>query len=103
MSEFPLTIECIVEAYLSGVRIDSFLSKHLRNYTSWRINRMVTAGLAKIDDQPAAPEDRVFRGQRVSLRLVEPPDKLLDPEPQKIIADPQPWCKLAHLTFVIIA
>jgi 23S rRNA pseudouridine1911/1915/1917 synthase len=92
MSEFPLTIECIVEAYLSGVRIDSFLSKHLRNYTSWRINRMVTAGLAKIDDQPAAPEDRVFRGQRVSLRLVEPPDKLLDPEPIPVsVVYEDPW------------
>ena len=92
MSEIPLTIECIVEAYLSGVRIDSFLSKHLRNYTSWRINRMVTAGLAKIDDQPAAPEDRVFRGQRVSLRLVEPPDKLLDPEPILVpVVYEDPW------------
>ena len=92
MSEFPLTVECIVEAYLSGVRIDSFLSKHLRNYTSWRINRMVTAGLAKIDDQPAAPEDRVFRGQRVSLRLVEPPDKLLDPEPILVpVVYEDPW------------
>lgn len=92
MSEFPLTVECIVEAYLSGVRIDSFLSKHLRNYTSWRINRMVTAGLAKIDDQPAAPEDRVFRGQRVSLRLLEPPDKLLDPEPIVVpVVYEDPW------------
>ena len=92
MSEFPLTVECIVEAYLSGVRIDSFLSKHLRNYTSWRINRMVTAGLAKIDDQPAAPEDRVFRGQRVSLRLVEPPDTLLDPEPILVpVVYEDPW------------
>ena len=92
MPEFPLTVECIVEAYLSGVRIDSFLSKHLRNYTSWRINRMVTAGLAKIDDQPAAPEDRVFRGQRVSLRLLEPPDKLLDPEPIIVpIVYEDPW------------
>lgn len=92
MSEFPLTVECIVEAYLSGVRIDSFLSKHLRNYTSWRINRMVTAGLAKIDDQPASPEDRVFRGQRVSLRLLEPPDKLLDPEPIIVpVVYEDPW------------
>ena len=92
MSEFPLTVECIVESYLSGVRIDSFLSKHLRNYTSWRINRMVTAGLAKIDDQPAAPADRVFRGQRVSLRLLEPPDKLLDPNPIIVpVVYEDPW------------
>ena len=53
---------------------------------------MVTAGLAKIDDQPAAPEDRVFRGQRVSLRLVEPPDKLLDPEPILVpVVYEDPW------------
>ena len=92
MPEFPLTIEFIVEAYLSGVRIDSFLSKHLRNYTSWRINRLVTAGLAKINDQPAAPEDRVFQGQRVALRLLEPPDKLLDPEPIVVpVVYEDPW------------
>lgn len=74
-----LTPEFIVEPYLSGVRIDSFLSRHLRNYTPWRLHRMVTQGLARIDDLPADPADRVFTGQRVALRLAEPPDKLLEP------------------------
>ena len=74
MIEFPPTVECIVEAYLSGVRIDSFLAKHLRNYTTWRLHRMVCEGLAKIDDQPADSANRVFRGQRVSISLIEPPD-----------------------------
>ncbi len=72
-------VEFIVEPYLSGVRIDSFLGRHLRNYTTWRLHRMVTERLARIDDLPADPNQRVFRNQRVSLRLIEPPDKLLEP------------------------
>ena len=89
---YPLTVECIVESYLSGVRIDSFLAKHLRNYTSWRLHRMVSAGLARVDDQPTEGSTRVFTGQRVSLRLVEPPDKLLDPEAITVkIVYEDPW------------
>jgi 23S rRNA pseudouridine1911/1915/1917 synthase len=92
MPSYPLTIECIVEPYLSGVRVDSFLAKHFRNYTSWRLHRMVSAGMAKIDDAPAEPADRVFRGQRVSIRLIEPPDKLLEPEPIPVtIVYEDPW------------
>ncbi|MFN9721061.1 MAG: RluA family pseudouridine synthase [Planctomycetota bacterium] len=89
---YPLTLEFVVEPYLSGVRIDSFLARHLRNYTAWRLNRMVTAGLAKIDGLPADPVDRVFPRQRVSIRLVEPPDKLLLPEAGDInIVYEDPW------------
>ena len=40
---------------------------------------MVTAGMAKVDDVPAAADQRVFHNQRVSIRLIEPPDKLLEP------------------------
>ena len=78
-AEPSLRLEFIVEPYLSGVRIDSFLAKQLRNYTSWRLHRMVTAGMATVDDVPAEGDQRVFRSQRVSLRLIEPPDKLLAP------------------------
>lgn len=92
MVTYPPTVEFIVEPYLSGSRIDSFLTRHLRNYTSWRLHRMVCCGYAKIDEQPAEGIDRVFRGQRVSIRLVEPPDKLLDPEPADItIVYEDPW------------
>ncbi len=84
--------EFTVEPYLSGVRVDSFLAKHLRNYTSWRLHRMVTAGLVRIDDQPAKGDDRVFTGQRVRIRLLEPPDKLLDPFDIPLqIAYEDPW------------
>lgn len=92
MLTFPITVEFIVEPYLSGVRVDSFLAKHLRNYTSWRLHRMVCAGLSRINDLPAEPIDRVFSGQRVALRLVEPPDKLLDPDPTPVsIVYEDPW------------
>lgn len=72
-------VEFTVEPYLSGVRIDSYLAKQLRNYTPWRLHRMVAEGVARVDDFPADPNQRVFRNQRVSLVLIEPPDKLLEP------------------------
>ena len=75
MQEFQF----IVEPYLSGVRIDTFLQRHLRNYTTWRLHRMVAAGLVSIDDLSAEVTQRVFSGQSVSVRLVEPPDKILEP------------------------
>ncbi|MGH7200283.1 MAG: RluA family pseudouridine synthase, partial [Planctomycetaceae bacterium] len=88
----PFTAELIVEPYLSGVRIDTFLARHFRNYTSWRMMRMVRAGLAWVDDAPAAAEQRVFRGQRVRIRLVEPPDKLIGPQPGPLdVLYEDPW------------
>lgn len=75
------TFEFQVESVLSGIRIDSFLVKHLRNYTSWRMQRIVHAGGVTINEAPATQTDRVFTGQRVRVRLIEPPDKLLEPEP----------------------
>ncbi len=72
--------EFTVEPYLSGVRVDSFLARHLRNYTTWRLHRMVVAGLVEVNQLPASPSQRVFRGQCVRIRLLEPPDKLLEPD-----------------------
>ncbi len=76
----PFTVSFFVEAYLSGVRVDSFLSKHLRNYTEWRIARMVSAGAARIRGERIPFTRRVFEGEEVSIDLIEPPDKLLEPE-----------------------
>ncbi len=69
----------IVEPYLSGVRIDTYLSRQLRNYTSWRLHRMVGAGLVSVNGITAETDQRVYPRQVVSIRLVEPPDKLLPP------------------------
>lgn len=87
----PLTIELTVESGLNGIRIDSFLIKHLRNYTAWRMQRLAAAGQVLIDHVPAEPTRRVFTGEVVQVRLLEPPDKLLPPESvpfQPVYEDP---------------
>lgn len=77
----PYSAELIVEADLHGIRIDSFLIRHFRNYTAWRMQRMVRAGQITIDHAPVDSSRRVFTGETVQVRLVEPPDKLLDSQP----------------------
>jgi 23S rRNA pseudouridine1911/1915/1917 synthase len=81
---YPFSAELTVENYLHGVRIDSFLVRHFRNYTSYRMQRLVRAGQVRIDGVIAASDDRVYRGQAVQVRLVEPPDHLLPPEPREL-------------------
>ncbi|WP_459554355.1 RluA family pseudouridine synthase [Lacunimicrobium album] len=76
----PYCVTFCVEPYLSGGRVDSFLSKHLRNYTDWRIARMVSAGAARIRGEQIPLTRRVFTGEEVTIDLIEPPDKLLEPE-----------------------
>lgn len=90
--QFPYTAERTVEHYLSGTRIDTFLVKHLRNYTAWRLHRMVRAGLATVNGAVVSPDQRIFTGQQVAIRLVEPPDDPLPASniPLEIIAE-DPW------------
>lgn len=76
----PFTAELLVEADLHGIRIDSFLVKHFRNYSSWRMQRLAAAGQISIDHVAVEPTRRVFTGERVRVRLLEPPDKLVMPE-----------------------
>ncbi|QDU80336.1 Ribosomal large subunit pseudouridine synthase D [Polystyrenella longa] len=84
--------EFIVESYLKGVRIDSFLIKHLRNYSPWRMQRMIHAGAVFIDNREALLVDRVNPGQRVNIKLIEPPDKLIAPEEVELsIVHEDPW------------
>lgn len=88
----PLLLEFTVEKPLSGIRIDSFLSRHLRNYTPYRLQRMIRAGLATRNGGVIELETRVFTGQEITFRLIEPPDKLLEPEPQDLdILFEDPW------------
>jgi len=90
--QFPFCADLTVEKYLSGVRIDSFLVRHFRNYTAWCMQRMVRARLVRIDGVTAEPEDRVRTGQTVSIRLVEPPDKLLEAQELPLdILHEDPW------------
>jgi len=70
----------VVEGYLSGTRVDTFLARHLRSYTAWRLHRLVRAGQVTVNGDVAAPDQRVFTGQSVSVRLLEPPDNLMPAE-----------------------
>jgi 23S rRNA pseudouridine1911/1915/1917 synthase len=81
---YPFTAELTVEGYLHGVRIDSFLVRHFRNYTPYRMQRMVRAGQVRIEGVLAEADDRVYRGQSVTVSLIEPPDHLLPPEPREL-------------------
>ena len=83
-AQYPFTAELIVESYLHGVRIDSFLVRHFRNYTPYRMQRLVRACQVRIEGVVAETDDRVYRGQAVEVRLLEPPDHLLPPEPREI-------------------
>lgn len=89
---YPIELEFVVEPYLKGVRIDTFLSRQLRNYNPWRITRMVESGLVHLEDELAPLIQRVRPGDRVRVKLVEPPDKLYDPIPLPLdIVFEDPW------------
>jgi len=92
VTPFPFTAELIVERYLSGVRVDSFLVRHFRNYTPFRMQRIVRAGLVKIDGTTVEIDERVYRGETVTVRLIEPPDKLHAPQPIPLrVVFEDPW------------
>ena len=86
-NENPLSASCppelrfAVAEYLGGRRIDAVVSRELRNHTRFRIHRLVRAGAVRIDGQVADIRQRVYPGQLVSVRLLEPPDKLLRATP----------------------
>lgn len=91
MSGFP-KIEFTVEEYLSGNRVDTFLGKHLRNYSPWRIQRIIRNGGASIDGREVDVTERLYVGQRVQVRLLEPPDKLIAPHDSELdILFEDPW------------
>jgi 23S rRNA pseudouridine1911/1915/1917 synthase len=77
MNEFTFT----VHDTFHGIRIDSFLVRQLRNYTPFRMQRIVRSGAVCVEGKPVELAHRVRREERVTVRLVEPPDKLFDPEP----------------------
>ena len=87
----------IVEHYLTGTRVDTFLARHLRSYTAWRLHRLVRAGQATVNGIVATPNQRVFTGEEVSIRLLEPPDNLMPSEeiPLEIVFEDQ-WLLIVN-------
>ena len=92
-----LVFEFIVRQDDHGRRVDAFLTRHLRNYTSWRLHRLVAEGLALVDGLPCDVNQRIFRRQTVKIHLVEPPDKLLEPEDLAVdVLYEDPWMLVIH-------
>lgn len=102
--KLPITLEFQVEDYLDGVRVDTFLGKQLRNYSTQRIARMVAAGAVTINHATVPIERRVFYGESIAIRLLEPPDKLLAPVsiPLNILFE-DPWLMVLNKPPGIIA
>lgn len=63
-----------------GIRIDSFLLRCLRNYTRFRLQRLIRNNAVTIGGIAVELPHRVRTDETVVIRLIEPPDKLFAPE-----------------------
>lgn len=77
---YPYTAELDVEPHLCGVRIDTFLARRFRSYTTWRLMRLVREGQVRVDGELIDTRHRVYPGQKILVRLLEPPDDLIPSE-----------------------
>lgn len=77
----PFTCEFIVEPFFRGKRIDSFLVKHLRNYSTFRLQRMIKAGCVTVNDIPVEYSHRVRPNESIRIKLLSPPDHVAVPAP----------------------
>ena len=68
------TCEFIVEPFFGGKRIDTFLGKHLRNYSPFRLQRMLKAGCVTVNNIPAETSHRVRPNELIRIKLLSPPD-----------------------------
>lgn len=88
----PVECEFTVEWFLNSKRVDTFLVRHLRNWSPWRIQRMVQAGCVTVNDAPVTIDYRVRPNDRVRIRLVSPPDRAPIPQalPVEVLYE-DPW------------
>lgn len=98
------SFEFFVEHTLHGTRIDTFLSRHFRNYSAWRLMRIVRAGRVWVDHIQADETLRVFAGQTVSVQLIEPPDRVLESDSTEVpILYSDPWMLIVDKPAGLIA
>jgi 23S rRNA pseudouridine1911/1915/1917 synthase len=94
----------VVDAAHNGLRIDTFLAARLRNHSPAALQRLAAAGLVTADGLPCAPDRRVFRGERIDLRLAEPPGPFYPPEPVPLdLLYDDPWLLALNKSAGIIA
>jgi 23S rRNA pseudouridine1911/1915/1917 synthase len=88
----PFTCEFIVEPHFRGKRIDSFLVKHLRNYSTFRLQRMIKAGCVTVNDIPVEYSHRVRPNELIRIKLLSPPDHVAVPAPLPLeVIYEDPW------------
>ena len=88
----PFTCEFIVEPFFGGKRIDSFLVKHLRNYSTFRLQRMIKAGCVTVNDILAEYLPRVRPNELIRIKLLSPPDHVAVPAPLPLeVLYEDPW------------
>jgi 23S rRNA pseudouridine1911/1915/1917 synthase len=88
----PFTCEFIVEPFFGGKRIDSFLVKHLRNYSTFRLQRMIKAGCVTVNDILAEYSHRVRPNELIRIKLLSPPDHVAVPAPLPLeVIYEDPW------------
>jgi len=92
LTSCPPVCEFVVESFFRGKRIDTFLGKHLRNYSSYRLQRMIQAGCVQVNDVSADVSHRVRPREVVRIRLVSPPDRVAvaEPLPLEVVYE-DPW------------
>ncbi len=71
----PPVLEFVVEPLFRGKRIDSFLEKHLRNYTPYQLHRLLRAGCVSVNEVPVDVIYRLKTNEVVRLKLICPPDR----------------------------
>lgn len=65
---------------------------------------MVCEGLVTINDFQAETDQRVFKGQTVSIRLIEPPDKLLEAQQASLnVVWEDPWLMVLNKPVGVVA
>ena len=91
MSERPLAFTVTDASH--GVRVDTFLHRHLRNHSPARLARCVlTGGVTLVDGAPVWPRRRVVRGETLLVSLADPPDWVegAEADPLEVLYE-DPW------------
>jgi len=80
-----MTIELIVAKTGSGMRIDRYLARELRQFSRTRLQQLIRDGFVRLNGKTGRPSDCVRTGDRVALR--EPPPEKIENQPEAIPLD----------------
>ena len=89
----PRPVRLTVTAADAGVRVDTFLHRHLRNHSPARLARLALAGAVTLaDGRPVTPRHRVTAGETLAVAPRDPPDWAEDAESSPLdVLFEDPW------------